>query len=144
MPWRLCTSLSCSNSLFPVGGNRNTRRKPTTFDRPLTDSFHCMDIITSTTGIEPTISEVKGACSAIAPQAQKPQETELEITADHRSMIGNKLPMIHWSAEKQGFQPEKTANHHDQELWERYFKPWGNKIKWKTGLYFHVSLATLV
>ncbi len=25
---------------FPVGGNRSARRKPTTFDRVLTDSFH--------------------------------------------------------------------------------------------------------
>jgi hypothetical protein len=25
---------------FPVGGNRSTRRKPTTFGRALTDSFH--------------------------------------------------------------------------------------------------------
>jgi hypothetical protein len=50
--------------------------------------------------------------------------TGRERTADHysRSMIGKKL-----LAEKQGFQPEKagkvmTADHHDRELWERYFK----------------------
>jgi hypothetical protein len=44
-------------------------------------------------------------------------------------------------AEKQGFgfQPEKagkvmTAAHHDQEVWERYFKPCKN-----TNLQLHVS-----
>jgi hypothetical protein len=70
---------------------------------------------------------------------QNPQEIELEITVDHRSMIGKKLPMI---GGKAGFSTWKkqgkscmTANHRDQELWERYFKPWGNRIKWKTVLY---------
>jgi hypothetical protein len=55
-----------------------------------------MDIITSTTGIEPTIDQRRKARAlTMEPQAQNPQETELEITADHRSMIGKKLPMIH-------------------------------------------------
>jgi hypothetical protein len=41
-------------------------------------------------------------------------------------MIGKKLLMIGGKAD---FQPEKagkvmTADHHDRELWERYFKPW--------------------
>jgi hypothetical protein len=37
-------------------------------------------------------------------------KTELEITADHRSMIGKELLM---SAETQGFQPEKSRESHD-------------------------------
>jgi hypothetical protein len=47
-------------STFPVGGNRSTRRKSTSFGRTLTDSFH-----TSCTSprIESAISEVKNACS---------------------------------------------------------------------------------
>ena len=55
-------------------------------------------------------------------------------------MIGKELLMI---AEKQGFgfQPGKagkvmTADHHDRELWERYFKPCKN-----TNLQLHVSIG---
>ena len=44
-------------SAFLVGGNWSTRRKPTTFGRGLTDSFH-MNI----SRIEPTISEMEDAC----------------------------------------------------------------------------------
>jgi hypothetical protein len=49
----------------------------------------------------------------------------LDITTDHQSIIGKKLLMI---SGKQGFQPEKagkvmTADHHDRELWEHYFRP---------------------
>jgi hypothetical protein len=47
-------------STFPVGGNR---RNPTTFGRALTDSFHISGMHESVVRIEPTISEVKGACS---------------------------------------------------------------------------------
>ena len=43
---------------FPVGGNRSARRKPTTFGRALTDSFHVRPIAR----IEPTTPAVKGAC----------------------------------------------------------------------------------
>ena len=41
--------------LSPVGGNRRTRRKPTTFGRALTDESIAI--------IKLAISEVKGACS---------------------------------------------------------------------------------
>jgi hypothetical protein len=45
-----------------VGGNPSARRKPTTFGRALTDSVRV--------GIEPTNSEVKGACcDECAPEA---------------------------------------------------------------------------
>jgi hypothetical protein len=59
--------------------------------------------------------------------------TGLEITADQQSAKN-----FVWSAEKQGFQPEKvgkvmTANHHDQELWKHYFKLWWNE-KFVVGL----------
>jgi hypothetical protein len=52
------------------------------------------------------------------------KDSGLEIKADHRSMIGKKLLIL---VKKQGFQPEKpgkviTADHHNRELWERYFK----------------------
>ena len=57
-------------STLPVGGNRSTtRRKPTTFGRALTDSFHVSVMHESVARIEPTISEVKGACVTIAPLA---------------------------------------------------------------------------
>ena len=46
---------------LPVGGNRSTRRKSTTVGRAFTNSSHkCHK---SEVGIEPTISEVIGACS---------------------------------------------------------------------------------
>ena len=41
-----------------MGGNRSARRRPTTFGGALANSFH----IRLVAGIEPTISEVKGAC----------------------------------------------------------------------------------
>ena len=44
-----------------MGGNWSTRRKPTTFSRALTDSFHMNP--ESVARIKPTISEVEGACS---------------------------------------------------------------------------------
>jgi hypothetical protein len=50
----------CQHSLWEETGVPG-ENPCTSFGRALTDSFH-MDIITSTTGIEPTISEVKGAC----------------------------------------------------------------------------------
>ena len=48
-------------STFQVGGNRSTRRKPTTFGRALTNSSH-MSVASPNQWSEPTISEVKGAC----------------------------------------------------------------------------------
>ena len=58
------TFLTVLNLIHPVNflvrGNRSGRGKPTTFDRALTDSFR---ISRSVARIEPTNSEVKGACS---------------------------------------------------------------------------------
>jgi hypothetical protein len=42
----------------------------------------------------------------------------LEITTDHQSIIGKKLLMISGKAGK-----VMTADHHDRELWECYFRP---------------------
>ena len=54
-------------------------------------------------------------------------QAALEITVDHRSMIGKNFL---WSVEKQGFRPGKvmTADHHDRELWEPYLKPWASEL----------------
>ena len=41
---------------FPVGGNRSARRKPTTFDRVLTNSFHMSEALGSS-NIEKVLSE---------------------------------------------------------------------------------------
>ena len=41
---------------FPVGGNRSARRKPTTFGRVLTDSFHMSEALGSS-NIEKVLSE---------------------------------------------------------------------------------------
>jgi hypothetical protein len=43
------------------------------------------------------------------------------------------MQVVNWFSEKQGFQPEKagnvtTADHHDRELWERYFKPCSSEM----------------
>ncbi len=43
-------------SIFPVGGNRSTRRKPTTFGRALTNSFHITIISHSQREFEPTLA----------------------------------------------------------------------------------------
>ena len=47
-------------STSPLGGNQSTRRKPTTFGRALSD---CYKYHVSAVRTEPTIQEVKGACS---------------------------------------------------------------------------------
>ena len=41
---------------FPVGGNRSTRRKPTTFGRALTNSFHMSGALGSS-NIEKVLAE---------------------------------------------------------------------------------------
>ncbi len=41
---------------FPVGGNRSARRKPTTFGRVLTDSFHMSGALGSS-NIENVLTE---------------------------------------------------------------------------------------
>ena len=43
---------------FPVGGNRSARRKPTTFGRVLTDSFHMSKALRSS-NIEKVLSEIR-------------------------------------------------------------------------------------
>ena len=59
---------------FPVGGNRSARRKPTTFGRVLTDSFHmngALGLSNIDLRIKPAASEVKGKrsdhCATEAP-----------------------------------------------------------------------------
>jgi hypothetical protein len=59
-------------STFPVGGNRSTRRKPTTFGRALTDSIFSHESVAK---VKPTISEVKGACSNLTTAPLKPHES---------------------------------------------------------------------
>jgi hypothetical protein len=58
-----------------MGGNRSTRRKPTTFGRALAKSFHMAIISRHQLDLNPTISEVKGArrddCATKAPEKKR-------------------------------------------------------------------------
>ena len=48
-------------STFPVGGNRSTRRKPTTFGRALTDSFHASPYTSPKRDLKPRSQKWKAA-----------------------------------------------------------------------------------